>query len=152
LPNSTDANTIIAKGVNHKSPFAKEVFSLVFSPDDSGTATSYVKFDTDECREHFWVNSFATTSVTILNQERNNLAQFVRTAVECVLGFKATGTRGVDGSSFILAFLPSAMDAVTSPSPGNNHPHNAAPPHSPSLEPTPGAMTIVEVDSDSDEE
>ena len=56
-----------------------------------------------------------------------------------------------DGSSFILAFLPSAMDAVTSPSPSNNHTRNAASPLSP-LEPAPGAMIIVEVNSDSDDD
>jgi len=83
---------------------------LVFSPDDSGTATSYVKFDTDECREHFWVNSFATASVTILNQERNNLAQFVRTAVECVLGFEATGTRGVPKAELNAMFNSLPID------------------------------------------
>jgi len=53
-------------------------------------------------------------------------------------------------SSFILAFLPSAEDAVTPP--GNVTAPHAASPHSPCSEPAPGAMTIVEVDSDSDDD
>jgi hypothetical protein len=54
-----------------------------------------------------------------------------------------------DGSTFILAFLPSAV-AVSSPSTGNNHPGIASSPLSPSISTHAGAMTIVEVDSDSD--
>jgi hypothetical protein len=69
LPNSTDADTIISKGVTHNSPFAKEVYKLIFSPDERGIASSYAKFDMDESRQHFWVSSFASASVTILNQE-----------------------------------------------------------------------------------
>jgi hypothetical protein len=93
LSNSTDAQTIIAKGVDHKSPFACEIFKLIFLPDDNGAATSNAKFDTDDSRKHFWLTSFATLSVACLNQERNNLAMYVHTIVDCVLGFSPSGTK-----------------------------------------------------------
>jgi hypothetical protein len=134
LPNSTDANTIISKGVTHKSPFANEVYKLIFSPDDKGTASSYVKFDTNDCREHFWVSSFATASVTILNQERNNLAQFVRLAVECVVGNSDPGSKGVPKAELKAMFdsLPIDIfprDQETVPSDGGEidpYLHNCA--------------------------
>jgi hypothetical protein len=63
LSNSTDAQTIIAKGVDHKSPFACKNFKLIFLPDDNGAAISNTKFDTDESRKHFWATLFATSLV-----------------------------------------------------------------------------------------
>jgi hypothetical protein len=86
LSNATDAPTIIAKGVDHRSPFVCEIFKLIFSPNDARAASSNANFDTDECRKHSW----ATASVACLNQERNNLAMYVRTIVDCVLGFPVT--------------------------------------------------------------
>jgi hypothetical protein len=72
------------KGINHKSPFAKKVFNLIFQNPESGGVVTH-SFDTDEYKQFFWQSSFATNSIQLVNQERNTYASFVRTSVDLSL-------------------------------------------------------------------
>jgi hypothetical protein len=72
------------KGINHKSPFAKKVFNLIFWNPQSGGVVTH-SFDTDEYKQFFWQSSFTINSVQLVNQERNTYASFVRTSVDLSL-------------------------------------------------------------------
>ena len=71
------------KGVSHKSPFAERVFDFIFA--DVNTPGTMHPYNNDEYKEHFWQSRFATASVQLVNQERNNYASFVRASVDLSL-------------------------------------------------------------------
>jgi len=76
----------LENGVTHDSPFGLKVFELIF---DGHTSHEY---DDPTHRDHFWKSCIATSALHYLNQERNNLALFVRTSVELSLPDRPTET------------------------------------------------------------
>jgi hypothetical protein len=86
IANANEVESILENGVTHDSPFGLKVFELIF---DGHTSHEY---DDPTHRDHFWKSCIATSALHYLNQERNNLALFVRTSVELSLPDRPTET------------------------------------------------------------
>jgi hypothetical protein len=80
-----------------------KVFNFVFNIPSSAKKHA---FDSDQYRDHFWKSRFATSSVQLINQERNNFASFVRTAVDLSLPLKKSDEELSD----ILSVIENSLD------------------------------------------